>query len=634
MSLTANMYPEMENRVKAYLMETIVKDCKVKECDVSSDFIDFLLDLVLLNPEYDFVREDTCQTDLSSIVSAVTTKLTDQTRPSLVVLKLQLYFKKHYVSRDEAILKHRKCLYTKTAPLLREICNATLQKSTEQDAEKLYQKMVIFIVLLSGLGNPSVPGVLREASAALHSVYRISEVNHFVTLPLERKEGQLTELMLIVAGIRLFNRDLQRGGEGIDDLPSVLQEAIAKTQSSTMHVLEKIMNKVYNFTAAIDRTICASLEREDVCSNDPNPPHWPPEITSDHVEWAVQMLAAGRQQEVYIRKLLDDIERCDCNVKGLMEKLQARLLQLHGAIHCRTAIPTVEIYPQFIDLANTWMQLQDEVVVLSSINTFLWELQSMTINHVDTFDDALLRMLIDDGQVLTDAERLEEQMGKMINETGECQVFYPNITKDFDQIHVEYLGFCAWSLAEGMGALIPGNPNIGVLKWNGKYFAFSSREAASKFGVDPERFVNGTVEFVYNHPEYVNLLQMHDEIKPAKAQTMSETNSDPKVLHDQEVQTVLHPLESNIVKDYTFSTWEYRRRALQLASICQRATHSTQTYKSHFRSSVYTHAAPPRDREVQTMRDNYANTTRLKNFIYGLRGKRGDQQHVVQFEDA
>lgn len=52
---------------------------------------------------------------------------------------------------------------------------------------------------------------------ALQSVYLPSEVTHFVTLSKEDKDKQLIELMSIVAGIRLFNRDCERGGEGIDD---------------------------------------------------------------------------------------------------------------------------------------------------------------------------------------------------------------------------------------------------------------------------------------------------------------------------------------------------------------------------------------------------------------------------------
>ena len=39
----------------------------------------------------------------------------------------------------------------------------------------------------------------------------------FMALTLVDKEKQLKELSAIVTGIRLFNRDCGKGGEGIDD---------------------------------------------------------------------------------------------------------------------------------------------------------------------------------------------------------------------------------------------------------------------------------------------------------------------------------------------------------------------------------------------------------------------------------
>lgn len=60
----------------------------------------------------------------------------------------------------------------------------------------------------------------REVSVALQSVFQVSELARYVTMPKREKEEQLMELMCIVAGIRLFNRDCQRGGEGIDDRKS------------------------------------------------------------------------------------------------------------------------------------------------------------------------------------------------------------------------------------------------------------------------------------------------------------------------------------------------------------------------------------------------------------------------------
>lgn len=67
------------------------------------------------------------------------------------------------------------------------------------------------------------------------------------------------------------------------------------------------------------------------------------------------------------------------------------------------------------------------------------------------------------------------------------------------------------------------------------------------------------------------------------------------------------------------------------ANISRCVTRSTQTFNSHFRYGVYVQATPPQDKEVQTRRDNYTNTKNLKTFIFGLRGRRDDNQHVVSF---
>lgn len=54
-------------------------------------------------------------------------------------------------------------------------------------------------------------------AAALQSVFPQTELGTFMSLTKRDKERQLNELTLIVTGIRLFNRECGKGGEGIDD---------------------------------------------------------------------------------------------------------------------------------------------------------------------------------------------------------------------------------------------------------------------------------------------------------------------------------------------------------------------------------------------------------------------------------
>ena len=53
--------------------------------------------------------------------------------------------------------------------------------------------------------------------AALQSVFPQTELGTFMSLVKRDKERQLIELTQIVTGIRLFNKECGKGGEGIDD---------------------------------------------------------------------------------------------------------------------------------------------------------------------------------------------------------------------------------------------------------------------------------------------------------------------------------------------------------------------------------------------------------------------------------
>ncbi|KOC59228.1 UPF0704 protein C6orf165 like protein [Habropoda laboriosa] len=606
----------MEN-LRRDLIKRIAISCKERDVDTTKDFVSFLLTLFQLNPTYEIKADN--EENNEKIIQAIVEKICEQDKPSLTVLKTQLYFAKHYHDRDETVKGHRLRLHQKTGPMVAEICH-TEKISNKQESERLYQKMLVVVTFLSGLGNPTVPLVVREVSVALQSVFQPMELEQYVKMTKREKEEQLMELMCIVAGIRLFNRDCQRGGEGIDDLPAILQTAIKRTRDSIVEFLERLMLKIYKFTAAVDK---AHLIKEVIPFG---------VFTMENINWTIEMLTACRQQEIYIRKLLSDAERSEKEIKCLMERLQGRLFKLHDTVRYRTAIPTVQVYPQFIDLADIWMGLQDEVIILSGINNFLWEIENLGARTVNVYNETILNDMLCNEEVLTDADRLKQSMGQLILECGDCTIYYPNETKDFENINLEFLGFCAWKFVSGHGALVPGNPNNGVAKWRGKYYVFSSSTAAEEFGKDPDRHIYEALHFIRNHLHYAYLFQVYEDVQALQTQeVVSEEGAQLKTCQHQMVQTDVHILPSFIDKEYNWNIWELRNRALQLASLSKRVTHSTQTYKSNFRYGIYVQAAPPRDKEVQTRRDNYTNTKKLLTYIFGLRGRRDDNQHVLSF---
>lgn len=82
-------------------------------------------------------------------------------------------------------------------------------------------------------------------------------------------------------------------------VPSILQGAIKKTQSSIMELLEQLMQRIYKFTSAVENVVQLDFSDEELGSSSEK--KFADSITDDDLQWSIQMLAALRQQEIYIR---------------------------------------------------------------------------------------------------------------------------------------------------------------------------------------------------------------------------------------------------------------------------------------------------------------------------------------------
>ena len=76
----------------------------------------------------------------------------------------------------------------------------------------LLKSMIHFMHSSQKIGSYSA-----TLTAALQSVFPQTELGTFMSLVKRDKERQLQELTMIVTGIRLFNKECGKGGEGIDD---------------------------------------------------------------------------------------------------------------------------------------------------------------------------------------------------------------------------------------------------------------------------------------------------------------------------------------------------------------------------------------------------------------------------------
>ncbi|XP_075196264.1 cilia- and flagella-associated protein 206 isoform X3 [Anomaloglossus baeobatrachus] len=520
---------------------------------------------------------------------------------------MQVYFDMNYTTRGEFLDEHHRVLESRLAPVCREITDSRARIAEE--LESLYRKIVSYVLLRSGLGSPTDIKVVREATAALQSIFPHTELGTFLSLVKKDKERQLKELTMIVTGIRLFNKDCGKGGEGIDDLPNVLKEAIPATTKHIDSELQSSREMIYRYTALI----------EDMYSKK----HKSSLLDLNQLKEA---LYNARQHEALLNILLSDVITCAQQLDVMDKQYGAQMEQLKATVQSKTAIPTAQVYPLFISLSKLWNSFQDEIVLLSVLSNITANLQPFLELHEELFPAHVIQPLLSDLTVKSDEERIKDSTGECVNplDFRSQEWYFPETTANYDRLPIQYHGFCGFTIATRDGLLLPGNPGIGTLKHREGYYVFSSKEAASRFAQDPDHYISLIGEKAKQCAELIQLLELHQQfaaITPySQAQAAEKLLMKPITKCNSSTQTDTHIVETNIVKSYEWNEWELRRKAIKLTNLRQKVTHSMQTHGSHMRRENFSQVYLPKQVGTQTKRDGASNVPKPQIFLSGLRG--------------
>lgn len=124
------------------------------------------------------------RTSVHKFVEYCVSTMKKHSDPFLVILKVQFHFKKDFLYKDVIIEHNRTALQTRLEPLEKEILQTKKLTQTE-DYDKFYKRIVYFVTLLSGLGNPTVSSVrhyincdfliIKQLTGLQRSKYRPSE---------------------------------------------------------------------------------------------------------------------------------------------------------------------------------------------------------------------------------------------------------------------------------------------------------------------------------------------------------------------------------------------------------------------------------------------------------------------------
>ncbi|XP_029902991.1 cilia- and flagella-associated protein 206 [Myripristis murdjan] len=599
---------QAEGVIKTIIRE-IVQECAVKGQAVSETLVAFMVKAVVLDPRNEFnVDRTLTKQDVQKLEELCVGRLMEKCSPALDTIKMQVHFDMNYTSRREFIEEQHQLLQSRLSPMSREITDSRVK--TREEVEALYRKIVEYVLLRSGTGSPSDDSTVREATAALQSVFPQPELGAFMSLMKRDKEQQLSELTMIVTGIRLFNKFSSKGGQGIDDLPSILNEALPVTSKGIENTLNVSQKLAWKYTALLEMLMDPDRRPGD-CDVSP--------------VLLKQALYNVRQHELFLKVILADVCLCAKQVEALQTKLESQVKLLQEMVHSRSAIPTAQVFPHFTSLAKLWSGLQDEMVLLSILDNTAVNLQPFLAAQSQIFSEAQLDELLGGSEVKTDEHRIIDSSGERINpsEIKTQEWLLPETTANFDKLLLQYNGVCGYTLVNKDGLLLPGNPSIGILKHKEKLYVFSSKDTALKFASSPDEFIAQVAEKAKRSPELIQLLELHQQF--ACVTPYSEMQSGegflvkPITKCDSSTQTEIHPVETNIVKSYEWNEWELRRKAIKLANLRTKVTHSVQTNLSHMRRDNSSQTFLPKDAACQSKGDGETNVPKPQVYLAGLR---------------
>ncbi|KAJ8973097.1 hypothetical protein NQ317_008189 [Molorchus minor] len=438
--------------------------------------------------------------------------------------------------------------------------------------------------------------VYIEALKAFNSVMDDTELLEFAQSNAVDKEVQLDKLGKVVCGIRLYNKDCQKGGEGIEN-----GKYYTVFKQDLQILLVAAMEKVNLLTTIVDTNYMIQ-ETESapklVCK-------LPPEFAEGYLDNMKDLLIMYRQYELFLRKI-------------------------HNTTYMRIAIPANIIFPLFEELAEIWAEMQDQVVLLSKYNQILTNIE-MFMKYA-FYNKDLFRSVLDQDGARTDAQRLEETANLKL-ESGNEKVRIISAKKfpDIDKIQLQYLGFCCWKLVESDGGLVPGNPSMGVACFEDMYYVFSSPEACIEFSKRPKDYVMRVLELVRKKPHLIHFLDIKEQLQEVADLKQLTEEKIMKTSKEKEVQCLefTEIMPSNIDRSYMWNIWDLKREAIQLANLSKCKTVSTQTWRTPSRNTIQSQTYEQRDKNLQTKQDNYSNVPKPSNFIYGLRGRKDNEQFII-----
>lgn len=619
---------------------------------------------------------------LSDLVQRSVAYVTQDNNPTLETVKMQLAFDLSYVQHEECVTKELLMKDKKVAHHHKLICD--LVPRDAQDVETLttlYKHIFNLLLLaqasLSGSSSSSESSsgerrsMEREIAAALESVFPRIGLKYFIDLKTEDKITQLEELSHIVRGIRMFNREMGKGGAGLPLTRAVIQTRVREFMDALNDEIQTLDRMCQDY---IDVLIWA---HHPLLNTHPHSAAHPNDsIMEDKIRRWQDELANRRQLMSCLQSLFEDASVSASTIEVAVGRLEVALSELKSAVGSRVSVSKETVYPMFEHLSQVGLEIEQTFLTILaraesqlSLSEFHTSITS-TLHHEDV---RLAREHYPRGRPVSDlfhpetakvsgasrpkkseAKSEETQPSSSSADEEESTTHddantTPNnnslpvklsihSTPEFMQLPLEYQGYCPVTMVTRDGLLLPGDPALGVIRYQNTYNVFINDHALEAFLATPDRFTSGVLALAHAKPHLIHLLRMTDSfpetslvnLMNTRASTLGSDNS-LNSIHpllapverqkvDASTSTPTHFQDKHLDFNYDWNEWAIRRKALKLVNLRKCKTISTQTQQSTFRKDIPSQVYLNYDNATQTAVNKGTNPPRTFTYLAGLRG--------------
>eukprot|EP00943_MAST-04B_sp_MAST-4B-sp1_P004565 g4565.t1 len=654
-----------DNDIEKVISE-VIKQCKTSGGgDVTPTLAAFVARTVIYeNADMFQMDQEMTETDIEDLVDMCVQKLCVQDSPGLETIKIQVAFDLSYMEHSRLVEDKKAILSKKLNNLIAMIVEVRAKSSSDfESLTVLYRQIFSYLMVHAQRDAEKQPSnaVELEVAAALESVFPRIGLKAFIGMTQREKESQLQELANIVLGIRLFNKEIGKGGADLEN------ESLLSKQDADGFVngLRREINEMAALCQKYTDVLQFLFEKKDEDVSEAQIKRFQDELTN-------------RRQYLYnLQSLQEDAMIAQDKITSTNGDYIREMADLKAIVGARASVPKDQVYPKFDILANLFLNLADERKMLNA-KVLTWKgLQALKTTFTPTLSDEWVVAARDysiskrerpkfsggeedegadyeskyeenktEGKVQEDSQEQQSSSGGNLppakqspkvssmgdeNMNDETPVRLSiDSTPEFMQLPLEYQGYCSHTVVHRDALLLPGNPALGVIRYRGGYYVFTSEEGLKAFEEDPNRYVNGILDAARRSPELIHLLRLQEHFPKAnltqlisnKAQTdgVHPLLSDaPPVMVDKSNGTPVHFIERNIDPSYSWNEWELRRRALQVANLKNCKTTSMQTDMSAYRREIETQVYLPKTKTTQTRVDRGTNPKRVHTYVAGLR---------------